>query len=330
MKNILDYIESCNNYQSVKYLMTTNNKVQEYDNIAVSISGGSDSDIMMDMFTKCDDDKKVKYVFFDTGLEYQATKEHLNFLEDKYNVKIDREKAIKSIPVSCKQYGQPFLSKHVSEMMSRLQRHDFKWEDKPFNELIKEYPKCKCALQWWCNEKGENSSFNISRNKLLKEFIISNPPTFQISNKCCKYAKKDVAKKYNKENKIELEVVGLRKSEGGLRATRYKNCFDKKDDSYDHYRPLFFFKDNDKLEYKNNFDVTYSDCYEVWGMKRTGCVGCPYGRELQQELGLVKQYEPKLYIAVNNVFKDSYIYTEQYRRFKDTQKNININLELLI
>lgn len=297
--------------------MVTNTKVDEYSRIAVSVSGGSDSDIMIDMFTKCDDDKKVKYVFFDTGLEYQATKNHLDFLEKKYNITIDREKAIKSIPLSCKQYGQPFLSKHVSEMIGRLQRHNFKWEDKSYDELIKEYPKCKSALDWWCNTKGENSSFNISRNKLLKEFLIHNPPKFKISNKCCKYAKKDVGKKYNEENNTELNVIGVRKSEGGVRATRYKNCFDKKDSDYDQYRPLFFFTDKDKQEYKECFDVLYSDCYEIWGMERTGCVGCPFGRRLKEELEIVEKYEPKLYKAVNNVFKDSYSYTKQYYKFRE-------------
>lgn len=317
MNDINKYIEGCNNYQTTKYLLVTNQKVQEYDNIAVSISGGSDSDIMIDMFTKCDNEHKVRYVFFDTGLEYEATKNHLDFLESKYNIKIDREKAIKPIPLCCKKYGQPFLSKHVSEMMSRLQKHNFKWEDKPFEELIKKYPKCKCALQWWCNEKGEKSSFNINRNKLLKEFIIHNPPNFSISNKCCTLAKKKVSVKYNKINNINLDVVGVRKSEGGLRATRYKNCFDKNDDTYDKYRPLFFFTDKDKLEYKKHFDVKYSDCYEIWGMKRTGCVGCPYGKELEQELDFIKQYEPKLHKAVCNVFIDSYAYTKQYYEFRE-------------
>lgn len=316
MNDISEHINKCDNYQSVKYLMTTNSKVNSYDNIVVSVSGGSDSDIMIDMFTKCDPDKKVKYVFFDTGLEYQATKRHLDFLEDKYDIKIDRERAIKSIPTSCKEYGQPFLSKQVSEMISRLQRHNFKWEDKPYDELIKEYPKCKSALQWWCNDKGENSSFNISRNKLLKEFIIVNPPNFSISNKCCQYAKKDVGKNYNKINNTDLNVVGVRKSEGGVRATRYKSCFDKKDSTYDQYRPLFFFTDADKQEYKECFDVKYSDCYEVWGMKRTGCVGCPFGRKLNEELEIVQTYEPKLYKAVCNIFKDTYSYTEQYYKFR--------------
>ncbi len=323
LNDISEHINKCDNYQSVKYLMVTNTKVEQYDNIVVSVSGGSDSDIMIDMFTKCDPGKKVKYVFFDTGLEYQATKRHLDFLEDKYSIKIDRERAIKSIPTSCKEYGQPFLSKHVSEMISRLQRHNFKWEDKPYDVLIKEYPKCKSALQWWCNEKGEKSSFNISRNKLLKEFMTTNPPNFSISNKCCQYAKKDVGKNYNKTNNTDLNVVGVRKSEGGVRATRYKNCFDKKDNTYDQYRPLFFFTDTDKQEYKECFGVKHSDCYEVWGMKRTGCVGCPFGRKLNEELEIVQTYEPKLYKAVCNIFKDTYEYTEQYYEFRAEYENKN-------
>lgn len=272
--NLSKHIDGCENYQSVKYLMVTNQKVQEYNNIAVSISGGSDSNIMLDMFTKCDPDKKVKYVFFDTGLEYQATKDHLEYLEKKYDIKITREKAIKPIPISCKEYGQPFMSKHVSEMMSRLQRHDFKWENKSFDELYMEYPRCKSALQWWCNNNGEGSSFNIMRNKLLKEFIVANPPNFNISNKCCNFAKKNLAKRFNRENETDLNVVGVRKAEGGVRATRYKSCFDIKDDTHDEYRPLLYFTDQDKEEYKKHFNVTYSDCYKVWGMKRTGCAGC--------------------------------------------------------
>ena len=78
-------------------------------------------------------------------------------------------------------------------MMNRLQKHGFKWEDEPFDELIKKYPKCRSALKWWCNENGERLS--ISRNKWLKEFIVANPPDFFISGDCCYYAKKITCKK---------------------------------------------------------------------------------------------------------------------------------------
>ena len=310
-------LENVDNHQALKYLMVTNKKVQEYDNIAVSVSGGSDSDIMIDMFTKFDPDRKIRYVFFDTGLEFQATKDHLDYLEKKYGIVIEREKAIKSIPTSCREYGQPFMSKQVSEMIKRLQRHKFKWEDRPFDDLYKEYPKCKSALQWWCNENGDNSFFNIKRNKLLKEFMMEHPPWFDISNRCCDFAKKDLSKKYNKENEIELNVVGVRQAEGGVRASRYKSCFDRKEELQDEYRPIYYFSDIDKAEYKEHFDITYSDCYEVWGMTRTGCAGCPYGRNMEEEIELIEKYEPRLFKAVNNIFKDAYKYTRMYHEFRE-------------
>lgn len=53
-----------------------------------SISGGSDSDIMLDMIHKVDEDGKVTYFWIDTGLEYTATKEHLAELEQKYGIEI--------------------------------------------------------------------------------------------------------------------------------------------------------------------------------------------------------------------------------------------------
>ena len=246
----------------------------EYKKILCSISGGSDSDIMLDIVWKCDKDNKVDYVWFDTGLEYQATKDHLKYLENKYNIKIKPYDAIKPIPLSCKQYGQPFINKQAAEYIDRLQRHGFKWEDKSFDELYREYPKCKAALLWWCNLKKSNA-FNIANNKGLKEFIIENPPTFKI--------------------------IGVRRAEGGVRATSYKSCFSEGDNECDEYRPLFWYKDQDKIDYENNYGVEHSDCYVVYALPRTGCAGCPFGRDFENELKVIQKYEPKLYTAVNNL-----------------------------
>lgn len=76
----------------------------KYKNIMVSISGGSDSDVMIDLCEKIKGDKTIHYVWFDTGLEYQATKDHLKFLEEKYGISIIRERAVKPIPLTVRQY----------------------------------------------------------------------------------------------------------------------------------------------------------------------------------------------------------------------------------
>ena len=332
-KTLIGLLENCPKNQTIgDNLVRAWSKINssKYEKIVCSISGGSDSDVMLDICTKCDKDNKIEYVWFDTGLEYQATKEHLKYLEEKYGIKIKSYKAIKPIPLTCKRYGQPFLSKQVSEFMSRLQKHNFKWEDKSYEELIEEYPKCQSALKWWCGEKGSSSKFNITQNKWLKEFIIENPPTFKISNICCKYAKKDVSHKLLSDFGYDLNIVGIRKAEGGARSAAYKSCFDEngksKSNTYDNYRPIFWYKNADKEEYDSHYEIVHSQCYTEYGLKRTGCAGCPFSRDFEQELKIIEKYEPKLFVAVNNIFGDSYEYTKMYKEFckkKNEEKKRN-------
>lgn len=314
--------------KSYKYLAT-------HKEVLISISGGYDSDVMLDMLWRTQEKLKednmpcgdMHYVFFDTGIEYQATKDHLVYLEKKYNIKIEIYRAPKPVPLGCHLYGLPFISKQVSENIERLQRHNFKFEDKSFEQLLREYPKCKSALKWWCNthENQKNnhpSKFDINYNKYLKEFMIKNPPDFKISQKCCKGAKKDNAHKILKELNIDLNCVGIRKAEGGVRSSSYKSCFDSRNEkhSYENFRPIFWFTNKDKKEYDKIFDLKHSDCYCKYGLKRTGCVGCPFGKDFEMELENAKQFEPKLYIAVNNIFKKSYEYMRAYLKFKN-EKN---------
>ena len=77
---------------------------------------------------------------------------------------------------------------------------------------------------------------------------------------------------------------------------------------------MFWFTDEDERNYDSLFNIVHSDCYKVYGLKRTGCVGCPYGKELSNEMAIMEQYEPKLAKAANNIFKDSYEYTKKYRQ----------------
>jgi len=293
-----------------------------------SISGGSDSDLVLDIIHRMDEFKKVQYYWIDTGLEYEATKEHLQFLEQKYDISIERIRPVKPIPTCVREYGVPFISKYVSEQIMRLQRHHFQWEDEPLEVLMERYPRCKTALQWWCNcyyttDGGIQtmSRFSIGQNKYLKEFLIQNPPDFPISNKCCEYAKKIPAKKFIHDNYADLEITGIRKAEGGVRAANFKTCFsNSKSKGCDTYRPLFWYKDDDKRKYEELFDIQHSRCYSEYGMKRTGCVGCPFNKHITEELAIIQQYEPKLYNAAIHVFGKSYEYTAKYREFVELMK----------
>lgn len=285
----------------------------------VRFRGGADSDVMLDMFLRCGDKSKIDFIFFNTGVEYKATLDHLDELEKKYDIKIERVKALKPIPVCGKEYGQPFVSKQVSERIEALQRHGFKWEDEPCEVLEERYPKAKAAVQWWCNRRSlaqHSNAFNISYNKYLKEFLLANPPQFKISAQCCTWAKKKPSHKIVKERGYDLVCTGVRKLEGGVRAFAYKNCFTAgENDKVATFRPVFWFRNSDKDEYCEHYGVTHSKCYTEYGFERTGCTGCPFHRELFQDLEVVQKYEPNLYKAATYIFHDSYEYTKQYREF---------------
>lgn len=81
-----------------------------YPVIMVSVSGGADSDVMMDMIERIGYPlSKVHYVFFDTGIEFAATKEHLKFLESKYGVEIERYRAKVPVPMGVKKIRCSFF-----------------------------------------------------------------------------------------------------------------------------------------------------------------------------------------------------------------------------
>lgn len=296
----------------------------------VSVSGGSDSDVVVDFIHQCGFSHKVDYVFFDTGVEYQATKDHLDYLEDRYGIYIQRVKAHKSIPYCVKKYGQPFMSKYASEQIGRLQKYDFCWEDRPFEELVKDYPNCHSAISWWCNRYGDNSFSNIKRKRMLKEFLIENPPKFKVSNECCYYSKKMAAVKYYIENEIDVTIMGLRKQEGGIRGASVHQCYNPgRKGSRNHqfvpdkYYPIFWFTDSDKKEYNKFYKICNSDCYRKWGFTRTGCVMCPFGLDLDKEMEVVKVQEPKLYDLANKIFGDSYEYTKKFYEFRE-EHDLNV------
>jgi len=110
-----------NNHNIFKYLMVTRNKLCQHKRIAVSVSGGSDSDIMTDLIELVKPNDccgEIRYTFFDTGLEFDATLRHIAETEQGYGITIERIKPRKTVPAACREHGVPFICKDVSEMLS--------------------------------------------------------------------------------------------------------------------------------------------------------------------------------------------------------------------
>ena len=322
-----DWLKEVDNYNVLQAFLKAKAIIGRHSRIYASISGGADSDIVLDMCERVRGDKPIRYVWFNTGLEYQATKNHLDYLEKRYGVEIERLRAKKPVPYCVHKYGVPFKSKLVSEKIGMLQSKGFQWEDEPLDVLLLKYPGIKTALRWWCNDYPQKeeigSRFNINWNPWLKEFLMQNPPPFRVSNECCKYAKKELAHDYKSANQCDLEIIGVRQAEGGIRST-IKTCFSQRDDC-DVFRPIYWLTDDDRAWYEKHFEIVHSDCYTKYGLKRTGCVGCPYVVDILENLGASKENEPGLYKACLNVFGPSYDYTRAFLSFRremtDKQKN---------
>ena len=290
--------------------------------VCVSVSGGADSDIIVHIiathFRKFLD--KIHFVFANTGIEYRATLQHIKYLEEKYDVSIEEVRGM-PIPIAVKRYGVPFISKQASEYLQRLQKHGFHFEDGKFEDLYKKYPKCKVGIRYWTNDWGEGSRYNINWNRGLKEFLVERKPDQKFSAQCCYVSKKSPLMKYQKAIGADLYITGERKSEGGARAGRHANCFEHSNHAdADHFMPLWFWDDDTKKWYCEREKIKHSDCYDVYGLKRTGCVGCPFGRDVFEELETMKKYEPQCYKLCESVFGESYELTKQYRQFKDSAK----------
>ena len=156
---------------------------------------------------------------------------------------------------------------------------------------------------------------NIQRHRWLREFMAEHPPDFPVSDGCCTGAKKASAHRIVAEFHPDLNIQGLRKAEKGARAAVYKTCFDSVMGGPDLYRPIFWFRKADKEAYDCVFGIIHSDCYTEYGLTRTGCACCPFGRDFEAELTAAKEYEPKLYNAALHVFGPSYEYTRAYRAY---------------
>lgn len=260
-----------------------------HDHPCVSVSGGSDSDIIVHIiatyFRKFL--PKIHFVFVNTGLEYDATKRHLDYLENHYDIHIDRIRGM-CVVTAVHRYGLPILSKSFSETVGEAQAGK-EWAIRRINIT-----------------KKESNRFALSepQKRLACYLLISDT---KVSDMCCKKSKKKPFFEYLKANLGDLNVTGERQAEGGQRVGSHKSCFEQaKTHKWDKYMPLWFWNNETKKYYKEAEGIRYSDCYEVWGMKRTGCVGCPFNSRVGEDLKIIKQYEPLRYKACMNLFGESY------------------------
>lgn len=115
--------ESPAKFEAIKSIIAKH--LRAHPNAICSYSGGADSDIMIDLIEKTREMfslPPVMYVFFNTGLEMEATKEHVKATAKKYGVEIETVRPEINIVQASRKYGIPFVSKIMSSGLSEWQK----------------------------------------------------------------------------------------------------------------------------------------------------------------------------------------------------------------
>lgn len=327
-------------FQAITGIIMT--RLSQHPKAICSYSGGADSDIMIDLIETA---RKiapslppVRYVFFNTGLEMKATKDHVKETAEKYGVEIEEVRPKVGIVQAVREHGVPFVSKIMSAGLEGWQKKGIplsiadeyeKAADKAAKrkELKERYPGCETTINFLCccNSAGEprpNIQLVINSSRYMRDFISEYPPGFQISAKCCDYCKKQVA--HSVQKGYEMIITGERRDEGGMRSVPRKDntalCFTETSSGQYRFRPLYYVTDADKDWYKKRFGIRYSDAYEVYGLTRTGCCGCPISYKATRDLERIRPYEPNVVKAAWNIFGKSYDYRKKYNAYKEGRK----------
>ncbi|WP_305153367.1 phosphoadenosine phosphosulfate reductase family protein [uncultured Dubosiella sp.] len=231
------------------------------DTVYVSTSGGKDSACVSRL---CKENyPEIKHIMFDTGLEYQATKD----LAKKQGAIIIPPKT--GWKVFCEEKGYPVGSKQVSKRI-----HDAYVS--PLGAVLTMFSKVYHLSDKWLH------------------FLDPELVDFPISQKCCDEFKKRPAKK------VKLNpIMGTRIQESNQRKNAWKKsgCNSYSLD-YKHgiSRPISLWTDVNVDRYIDEKGIELSEIYTQYEQKRTGCVNCPYGAQMDgSRFDLLKKLEPTRY-----------------------------------
>lgn len=272
--------------------------VEKYseDKFYISFSGGKDSTVLHYLFDEALQNNKIPRVFCDTGIEYNDIKAFVQELaknDDRFIIL----KPSHNVKATLEKYGYPFKSKEHSNILAVYQNSGkTKSVDKYLSGIrIKD-------------EQEIETSFKCPK---ILTYQFSDDFKIKVSDKCCKKLKKEPFKSYEKQSGRNICITGMRKSEGGYRNNI--NCIVYgKDKRMKKFHPLS--KVNDEWEdwYIQKRGIQLCKLYyPLFNFKRTGCKGCPFSLNLQEQLEVMARLLPNERKQCEMIWKP--IYTE-YRR----------------
>lgn len=257
------------------------------NNFYLSFSGGKDSTILHYLLDEALPDNNIPRVFIDTGIEYNLIRKYVLSLascDDRFVI----VKPTKSIKTILNKYGYPFKSKEHSTKL-----HEWQLGNRDTYSMKKYLGEGRFACPS-CLKYQFSDDFKLN-----------------VSQFCCKKLKKEPALKWAKENGKSIVITGMRKSEGGQRVNLHCIVTDK-DGNAIKFHPLSVVDDKFEDYYLLSRGIKLCDLYyPPFNFKRTGCKGCPFALDLQEQLSIMDLYLPKERLQCEFIWAPVYA---EYRR----------------
>ena len=188
-------------------------------------------------------------------------------------------------------YGYPFKSKQHSHNLAIYQNSGL-------GKTIKVYLGQELSKN---NKKGAFKCPNNLTYQFTEDFKL------KCSEQCCYKLKKEPAHKWAKLNNKTITITGMRSNEGGARTML--SCITNNGKKF---HPLIVINDDFKDKFMQHYNIKLCKLYyEPYNFKRTGCKGCPYALNLQQDLDMMRELLPKEYKQCESIWKPVY---DEYRR----------------
>lgn len=285
-------------FDRLNVIKDTINKYGE-QNFYLSFSGGKDSTILHYLLDQALPNNQIPRVFINTGIEYQAIVDFVKGLAQKDNrfIILNPTQAIKPM---LEKYGYPFKSKQHSHNVMVYQHSGIGLSVKRYLGIIESNTKFRCP------------------KSLLYQF--TSEFTLKLSDNCCRKLKKEPIHKWEKASNRHIAITGMRNSEGGERAS-IKGCIlTDKQGNVKRFHPLIKVDDQWENWLIERESIALCPLYcQPYNFKRTGCKGCPFSLDLQEQLETMEHYLPNERKQCELIWKPVY---DEYRRLNYRLKNV--------
>ena len=277
-------------------------------NAHISFSGGKDSTVLTHLIDLALPNNKIPRIYANTGIEYNDMVKFVKSIaakDDRFII-LNQKKNIRR---TLDTYGYPFKSKEHS-----LRVDQFNKGRNP--NYIKKY------INGYDYNAGKESRF-VCPKKLLYQF--KEKGKYNFSNLCCYKLKKALMKKWQKDNDKTMVITGMKNEEGGNRARL--GCLTNNNKMF---HPLIVVSEEWENEFikRNNIELCKL-YYEPYNFERTGCKGCPFSLQLQENLNRIYIYMPNEYKQIIHLWKpvyDEYIRIGYRLKYYPHERGIQLDL----